>query len=160
MTMFVMTWAGKPEIAVCEEHTAAEAQERLRLHVGSRSIAAYGAPTTHEIDRGVLLTFHPLHICDNLTFGEASLKLEIHGGTTVACDPSLPDSVKAWFDFQERVMELLERYPILTDLVPPVVRAAWDEGTASIIDVLLEVGEGAVPDLINRELTAVKAART
>lgn len=158
MTLFVMTWPNRPEIALVDEATAAHAEDRLR-DGRVRPMNEYGAPQVREVERGVMLTFHPLHFSRHQGEEPASLKMEIHPGAARSRpDPRYASPREAWFDFQELAGALLERYPALLQLVPSVVRDSWSEGTSSILDVLVEVAERVVPDLIDLETSAAKAA--
>lgn len=151
MSIFVMTWPGKPDIALVDETTAAHAEDCLRS--GSvRTLRVYGTPQVQEVERGVLLTFHPVQPIKHVGEEPATVSMVTHLGVARSRpEPRFADARTAWFDFQERVGELLERYPALMECVPPVVRASWDDGTTSILDVLVEVGERVVADLVSLE---------
>lgn len=160
MPIFVMTWPGRAEVAVYDGATAAHAEDRLMDgQVGS--LATHGPPRVREVEPGELLTFHPVHDCQDPYSRPATLKMESHRGPGAKTPaPRFTGTREAWFDFQDRAVALLERYPVLCDLVPPVVRAAWEDGTASIFDLLVEVGERVESRLVGSAATPAKATRT
>jgi len=138
MTMFLITWPGRHEAAVCNERTGSHAADRVAATTGLREL---GQPRVREVAPGAVLSFHPLPQGYVPRTAASVLVQEHRGISSLAPDPRFAQASTAWFDFQERVAALLERYPVLSELVPPVVRAAWDAGQASIFDLLVEVGE-------------------
>lgn len=148
MTLYMMTWPDRTEVAVLVARTQAHAMDRMR---DGRIVpwAKAGPPRCEEFPESSVVMLTP----------QAAARVEAFLGVAGHPDPRFVNSPReAWLDFQEGVGELLDRYPVLSGLVPPAVRAAWLAGQTSILEVLVEVVERAVPE-VDLETSQLKAAR-
>ena len=139
MAMFIASWPGWSEVLVFEADSPGVARSLMRD--GRVSPKRQGTANVQPIPDGTMLKMDGRH---------TQLVLPVEA-TSRSVGPGV-----AWFDFQERVGALLERFPSLSDLVPPTVRYRWRTGVISILDVLVEVADRALPARLSADERALE----